>query len=84
MYIFTNGDSPLLWQTDIHNLVRIFMESTLVFNQHLLFLFTVIVLFVVWFIYSMDSKTVKNKASSLGEDTLKKNKQKTETALLKL
>ena len=51
---------------------------------YVILLCAVLVLFVVWFIYSMDSKTIETKASSLVEDTLGKKKQKTNIALLKL
>jgi len=45
--IFTiQCDSPALWQTYLSDPASITMEGILIFNKHLLFLLTVIVLFV--------------------------------------
>jgi cytochrome c oxidase subunit 2 len=45
-------DSPVSWQTYLHDPASITMEGILVFNKHLLFLLTVIVLFVAWILFS--------------------------------
>jgi len=45
-------DSPVLWQTYFNDLASITMEGILIFNKHLLFLITVIVLFVGWLLFS--------------------------------
>ena len=41
-------DSPAFWQTSLQEPASITMEGILLFNKHLLFLLTVIVLFVAW------------------------------------
>ena len=41
-------DSPDFWQTYLQDPASISMEGILIFNKHLLFLLTVIVLFVAW------------------------------------
>lgn len=41
-------DSPIFWQTSLQEPASITMEGILLFNKHLLFLLTVIVLFVAW------------------------------------
>ena len=46
MMFFIQCDSPALWQTYLHDPASITMEGILIFNKHLLFLLTVIVLFV--------------------------------------
>jgi heme/copper-type cytochrome/quinol oxidase subunit 2 len=45
-------DNPVLWQTYFNDLASITMEGILIFNKHLLFLITVIVLFVGWLLFS--------------------------------
>ena len=45
------SDSPLNWQTYLHDPASISMEGILTFNKHLLFLVIVIVLFVGWIIF---------------------------------
>ena len=46
MIFITQCDSPALWQTYLSDPASIAMEGILIFNKHLLFLLTVIVLFV--------------------------------------
>ena len=41
-------DSPAYWQTSLQEPASITMEGILLFNKHLLFLLTVIVVFVAW------------------------------------
>ena len=41
-------DSPAYWQTYLQEPASISMEGILLFNKHLFFLLTVIVLFVAW------------------------------------
>jgi hypothetical protein len=41
-------DTPLAWQTYLHDPASISMEGILMFNKHLLFLVIVIVMFVGW------------------------------------
>jgi len=48
MTYITYCDSPALWQTYLHDPASITMEGILIFNKHLLFLITIIVLFVGW------------------------------------
>lgn len=44
-------DTPLLWQTYLNDPASITMEGILIFNKHLLFLITMIVIFVGWLLY---------------------------------
>ena len=46
MIFITQCDSLALWQIYLSDPVSITMEGILIFNKHLLFLLTVIVLFV--------------------------------------
>ena len=46
MFFITCCDSPALWQTYLADPASISMEGILMFNKHLLFLLTVIVLLV--------------------------------------
>jgi len=46
MIFTTQCDSPALWQTYLSDPASITMEGILIFNKHLLFLLTVIVLFI--------------------------------------
>ena len=46
-WFITHCDSPAFWQTYLSDPASITMEGILIFNKHLLFLLTVIVLFVV-------------------------------------
>jgi hypothetical protein len=48
MFFITCCDSPALWQTYLADPASISMEGILMFNKHLLFLLTVIVLLVGW------------------------------------
>ena len=41
-------DSPAYWQISLQEPASITMEGILLFNKHLLFLLTVIVVFVAW------------------------------------
>ena len=52
MRLLVQCDSPVSWQTYLHDPASITMEGILVFNKHLLFLLTVIVLFVAWILFS--------------------------------
>ena len=45
---YTFCDSPAFWQTSLQEPASITMEGILLFNKHLLFLLTVIVIFVAW------------------------------------
>jgi hypothetical protein len=51
MIFITQCDSPALWQTYLSDPASITMEGILIFNKHLLFLLTVIVLFVGWLLF---------------------------------
>lgn len=44
-------DSPDNWQTYLQDPASITMEGILIFNKHLLFLLTIIVVFVGWFLF---------------------------------
>ena len=44
----THCDSPAYWQISFQEPASITMEGILLFNKHLLFLLTVIVVFVAW------------------------------------
>ena len=46
MVFITHCDSPAFWQTYLSDPASITMEGILIFNKHLLFLLTVVVLFV--------------------------------------
>jgi len=49
---FTNQcDSPAFWQTYLPDPASITMEGILIFNKHLIFLLTVIVLFLGWLLF---------------------------------
>lgn len=48
MFFINLCDSPAFWQTYLPDPASISMEGILIFNKHLLFLLTVIVLFVGW------------------------------------
>ena len=48
MIFLVKCDSPDFWQTYLQEPASITMEGILIFNKHLLFLLTVIVLFVAW------------------------------------
>ena len=51
MIFITYCDSLTLWQTYLSDPASITMEGILIFNKHLLFLLTVIVLFVGWLLF---------------------------------
>ena len=51
MVFLIQCDSPAFWQTYLHDPASITMEGILIFNKHLLFLLTVIVLFVGWLLF---------------------------------
>ena len=51
MVSVTHCDSPAFWQTYLSDPASISMEGILIFNKHLLFLLTVIVLFVAWLLF---------------------------------
>jgi hypothetical protein len=51
MIFITQFDSPALWQIYLSDPASITMEGILMFNKHLLFLLTVIVLFVGWLLF---------------------------------
>jgi len=44
MLFITQFDSPVFWQTYLSDLASITMEEILIFNKHLLFLITIIIL----------------------------------------
>ena len=46
MIFITQCDSPVFWQIYLSDPANITMEGILIFNKHLLFLLTAIVLFV--------------------------------------
>jgi len=48
MAFFINCDSPVIWQTYLQDPASITMEGILIFNKHLFFLISVIILFVAW------------------------------------
>ena len=48
---FIQCDSPALWQTYLHDPANITKEGILIFNKHILFLLTIIVLFVGWLLF---------------------------------
>jgi len=51
MFFINQCDSPAFWQTYLPDPASISMEGILIFNKHLLFLLTVIVLFVGWLLF---------------------------------
>jgi hypothetical protein len=51
MIFITQWDSPALWQTYLSDPASITIEGILIFNKHLLFLLTAIVLFVGWLLF---------------------------------
>ena len=51
MIFITQCDSPALWQIYLSDPASITIEGILIFNKHLLFLLTVIVLFVGWLLF---------------------------------
>ena len=51
MIFITQCDSPAFWQTYLSDPASITMEGILIFNKHLLFLLTAIVLFVGWLLF---------------------------------
>jgi membrane protein DedA with SNARE-associated domain len=51
MILIIHFESAALWQTYLPDPASITMEGILIFNKHLLFLLTVIVLFVGWFLF---------------------------------
>ena len=51
MVFITHCDSPAFWKTYLSDTASITMEGILIFNKHLLFLLTVIVLFVLWLLF---------------------------------
>ena len=51
MVFITHCDSPAFWQTYLSDPASITMEGILIFNKHLLFLLTVVVLFVSWLLF---------------------------------
>ena len=76
MMFFIQCDSPALWQTYLHDPASITMEGILIFNKHLLFLLTFIVLFVGWLLFytiyyydeysnKFNAKLVHDKNSSI-------------------
>ena len=66
MVFITHCDSPAFWQTYLSDPASITMEGILIFNKHLLFLLTVIVLFVAWLLLYNINYFIKynNKFSS--------------------
>ena len=66
MILLTHCDSPSLWQTYLSDPASITMEGILIFNKHLLFLLTVIVLFVGWLLIDTIQNFIEynNKFSS--------------------
>ena len=50
MIFLTKCDSPEFWQTTLQEPASITMEGILIFNKHLLFLLTVIILVVAWIV----------------------------------
>ena len=48
MTYFIKCDSPVFWQTYLSDPASISMEGILMFNKHLTFLITMIILFVAW------------------------------------
>ena len=51
MIFITQCDSPAFWQIYLSDPASITMEGILIFNKHLLFLLTAIVLFVGWLLF---------------------------------
>lgn len=52
MILFTQCDGPALWQISLQEPASISMEGILIFNKHLFFLLTLIVLFVGWLLFN--------------------------------
>ena len=77
MIFITQYDSLALWQTYLSDPASITMEGILIFNKHLLFLLTVIVLFGSWSLlhqtYSSKLKKRKFNSELVHSETLKKN-----------
>ena len=51
MIFITQCDSSTFWQTYLSDPASVTMEGILIFNKHLLFLLTIIVLFVAWVLF---------------------------------
>ena len=51
MKFLINCDSPDFWQTYLQEPASVTMEGILLFNKHLLFLLTVIVIFTAWLLF---------------------------------
>ena len=52
MILLTQCDGPALWQISLQEPASISMEGILIFNKHLFFLLTLIVLFVGWLLFN--------------------------------
>ena len=72
----TQCDSPALWQTYLSDPASITMEGILIFNKHLLFLLTVIVLFggcsLLHETYNSKAKKQKLNSELIHSETPKK------------
>ena len=53
MFYITQHYHFLFWQTYFNDPASIIMEGILIFNKHLLFVITVIVLFIGWLLFSI-------------------------------
>lgn len=51
MVFLIKCDSPYFWQTYLQEPASVTMEGILIFNKHLMFLLTVIVVFVAWVVF---------------------------------
>ena len=71
MVFITHCDSPAFWQTYLSDPASITMEGILIFNKHLLFLLTVIVIFSIVLLemfvegFSFPKKKKKNKTKKV-------------------
>ena len=52
MILLTQCDGPALWQISLQEPASISMEGILIFNKHLFFLLTLIVVFVSWLLFN--------------------------------
>ncbi len=67
MTFLINCDSPAFWQTYLQEPASVSMEGILIFNKHLLFLLTVVVIFTAWLMFYAVSNFVEfnNKYNSM-------------------
>ena len=68
MIFITQCDSPAFWQTYLSDPASITMEGILIFNKHLLFLLTAIVLFyTIYYFIEYSNKSIFNPNTSFDD-----------------